>query len=373
VPLLIDAHLDLSWNALSFDRDLTEPTTEINARERGMTDKNGRGNATVALPEMRRGQVAICLATLLAHARPDLRPTAGHPRTSLEFRSQAAACAIAQGQLAYYRLLEDQGQLRMLRTAAELNAHWDEWEAKRSSHATGPLPIGYILAMEGADAIISPSQCEFWFNLGLRTVGPVHYGHNQYAHGTGESGPLTDAGVELLSEFQRLGIILDATHLSDEGFFQALDVFEGPVIASHQNCRVLVPGVRQFTDEQIRLLIERDAVIGAAFDNWMIVPDWRTGHTPRAEATLEKLADHVDHICQLAGTHRHCAIGTDLDGGFGTEQSPIEVETIADVQRFADVLVCRGYPPAAIDDIFHGNWLRFFRDNLPPHTQVRVN
>jgi membrane dipeptidase len=170
---------------------------------------------------------------------------------------------------------------------------------------------------------------------------------------------------------QRLGIILDATHLSDEGFFHALDVFEGPVIASHQNCRTLVPGARQFSDEQFRLLIERDAVIGTAFDNWMIVPNWKTGHTPRGEATLEKLADHVDHISQLAGTHRHCAIGTDLDGGYGTEQSPAEIETIADVQKFADVLARRGYSPAAIDDIFHGNWLRFFSQNLPGSSQVQ--
>jgi membrane dipeptidase len=219
--------------------------------------------------------------------------------------------------------------------------------------------------MEGADAIVAPQQAEYWFNLGLRVVGPVHYGHNQYAHGTNEIGPLTEAGITLLGELERLGIIIDATHLSDEGFFHALDVFGGSVIASHQNCRALVPGVRQFTDQQLRLLIERRAVIGVAFDNWMIVPDWKTGHTPRGEATLEKLADHVDHICQLAGTHRHAAIGTDLDGGYGSEQSPIEVETIADVQKFAGVLARRGYSVDAINDIFHGNWLRFFREHLP--------
>jgi len=137
------------------------------------------------------------------------------------------------------------------------------------------------------------------------------------------------------------------------------------VIASHQNCRALVPGVRQFSDDQLRLLILRDAVIGVSFDNWMIVPDWKTGETPRHQATLAKLADNVDHICQLAGSHRHVAIGTDLDGGYGSEQSPIELETIADVQKFADVLDGRGYTSATIDDIFYGNWLRYFREHLP--------
>jgi len=371
VPLLIDAHLDLAWNALSFDRDLTESTADINARERGMTDKNARGNATVALPEMRRGQIAICLATLLAHARPDLRPASGHVRTSLEFCSPAAACAIAQGQLAYYRLLEEAGALTMLRTGGEFGNFFGRHVSNASAANDAVLPIGYVLAMEGADAIINPSQTAFWFNLGLRVVGLVHYGHNQYAHGTGESGPLTDEGVALVRELERLHMILDATHLSNEGFFQALDIFDGPVIASHQNCRALVPGARQFSDEQLRLLFERDAVIGAAFDNWMIVPNWKTGHTPRTAATLEKLADHVDHVCQLAGTHRHAAVGTDLDGGYGTEQSPVEIDSIADVQKFAEVLARRGYAPAAIDDIFHGNWLRFFSQNLTGYAQVQ--
>jgi membrane dipeptidase len=226
-------------------------------------------------------------------------------------------------------------------------------------------PIGYILAMEGADPIVTPAQAADWFREGLRVVGPVHYGHNQYAAGTGETGPLTPAGIELLRELDRLGIILDATHLSDASFFQALDVFGGPLLASHQNCRTLVPGCRQFSDEQLKQLIARDAVIGASFDNWMIVPNWKTGSTPRSAATLDRIADHVDHVCQLAGNHRHSAIGTDLDGGYGSEQSPHELETIADVQKFTDVLERRGYSAAAINDIFHGNWLRFFSENLP--------
>lgn len=365
MPLWIDTHLDLAWNALYFDRDLTEPVEQINARERGMADSRARGNATVALPEMRRGHLAICLATLIVHDRPDLRPTAGHKRISLEYRSPTAACAIAHGQLAYYRLLEQSGEMLMLRSAEEFTSHWNRCAAYPEQLVDGTTPIGFVVAMEGADGIISPAQVAEWFDLGLRVAGPVHYGHNQYAFGTGESGRLTAAGVELLREFRRLGIILDTTHLADESFFHALDVFDGPVLASHQNCRALVPGVRQFTDEQLRLLIERGGVIGAPFDNWMIVPDWKTVQTPRSDATLEKLANHIDHICQLAGSHKHVAIGTDLDGGYGSEQSPMEIDTIADVQKLAEVLGRRGYTPEAIDAVFHGNWLRFFKQHLP--------
>lgn len=365
MPLLFDAHLDLAWNALSYDRDLTEPIDQINARERGMTDSRARGNATVSLGEMQRGLIAVCLATMLAHARSDLRPIEGHKRISLEYGSATAACAIAKGQLAYYKLLQAGGRVAILHSRDELTAHWERCALDPAALPDGRIPLGIVLAMEGADAIITPSLAKSWFRDGLRVVGLVHYGHNQYAVGTGESGPLTDAGVELLHEIEQLGMILDATHLSDPGFFQALDAFGGPVIASHQNCRALVAGDRQFSDEQLRLLIDRDAVIGVAFDNWMIVPKWKSGKTLRTNATLAKLADHVDRICQLAGTHRHVAIGTDLDGGYGSEQSPIELTTIADVQKLAVVLAQRGYSSSAIDDIFHGNWLRFFSKHLP--------
>jgi membrane dipeptidase len=363
--LWIDTHLDLAWNALSFDRDLTEPVERINSRERGMTDSPARGNATVSLAEMRRGELAICLATLLVHSRPDLRPAEGHKRISLEYRSPTAACAMAQGQLAYYRLLEQAGELQMLRSGEEFAAHFDRCASRPEELVNGSTPIGYVLAMEGADGIVTPDQVAQWFEWGLRVIGPVHYGHNQYAFGTGESGRLTELGVSLLRELDRIGIILDATHLADDSFFHALDVFNGPVLASHQNCRTIVPGDRQFTDDQLKLLIDRGGVIGAPLDDWMIVPGWKTGETARSEATLEKVVDHIDHICQLAGSHDHVAIGTDLDGGYGSEQSPIEIETIAEVQKLAEVLIRRGYSQLATEGIFYGNWLKFFTRHLP--------
>ncbi len=189
MPLLIDAHLDLAWNALSFDRDLTEPVEEINAREQEMTDSRARGHATVSLPEMQRGQMAVCLGTLLAHARPDICPPEGHPRISLEHRSPSAAYGIAQGQLAYYRLLQRQGYITMLTTANALTSHWQQWSSPEQASADKEPPLGLILAMEGADAIVAPEQAEQWFHDGLRAVNLVHYGHNQYAVGTGESGP----------------------------------------------------------------------------------------------------------------------------------------------------------------------------------------
>jgi membrane dipeptidase len=142
-------------------------------------------------------------------------------------------------------------------------------------------------------------------------------------------------GHELLKEMERLNIILDATHLCDDSFWEALDNFNGHLWASHNNCRALVNHKRQYSDDQIKALIERGAVIGAALDAWMMVPGWIRGVSqPRTmNCNLETMVNHLDHICQIAGNALQVGIGTDLDGAFGREQCPYDLETIADMQN----------------------------------------
>jgi len=350
--IVIDAHLDLGWNALGWNRDLTRDIDEMRKAESGMTEEH-RGANTVSLSEMRKGEVAVCLATVLARASASSQ---GDPM--LDFRTQEIAYAMGKGQLAYYRILEKQGLLKMLRNRRDLKEHIDKWRPGDPSK----LPLGYILSMEGADPIVSPGQVVEWWNEGLRVVGLAHYGRSAYAHGTGPSGGLTPKGKELLKAMQEVGIVLDMTHLSDESFWEALELFQGPILASHNNCRALVPGNRQFTDEQIHALIQRDSVIGAAFDSWMLCPGWVLGSTPVTAVKLEHVADHIDHICQLAGNARHAAIGSDLDGGFGREQSPHDLDTIADLQAIPAILRKRGYSEPDIEGIMHGNWLRVFEN-----------
>ena len=360
---IIDSHLDLAWNATGWRRDLLQRTPEINRREAALTDDLARGNATTALPEMREGNIAVCLATVLSRCssynRPGTRNLVLAGELSLDYPTHDIAFAVGQGQVAYYRGLEYEGHVRMIRTAQQLDDHWESWQGE-----SGPQPLGIILAMEGCDPIIDPGHAEHWWQDGLRCASLVHYGRSAYAVGTGDDGPLTPAGVELLKEFERLGMILDVTHLSDTSYYQALETFNGPVMASHNNCRALVPGDRQFSDDQIRLLIERDGVIGAALDCWMLYPGWSRGKTPRDVVSLEAVADHMEHICQLAGNCRHIAVGTDLDGGFGTEQAPVGLDTIADLQKLDGILAARGFANEDIAAIFHGNWLRFFRQHL---------
>jgi membrane dipeptidase len=354
-PLLFDAHLDLAWNALDWNRDLRQPVSEIRAREQaqGMEGK-GRGVGTVSFPDLRRGKVGLFIATLLARLlRPNLMPAIQR------YESMEAAYAAAYGQLYYYRSLEQQGYLCWIKDAAGLDAHVRAWLDNSDKQ-----PLGFILSMEGADPVLSPRQVEEWYAAGLRIIGPAHYGVSPYAHGTGTEGGLFPQGPELLREMGRVGMILDVTHLSDQCFDEALDLYKGPVLASHHNCRALVPNQRQLTDEQIKRLIQRGAVIGAAFDTWMLYPNWVRGTTQPREAgvNIARVVDHIDRVCQLAGNTRHAALGTDLDGGFGREQSPYDLDTIADLQKLPGLLKERGYSADDITGILYGNWLRFFRE-----------
>jgi membrane dipeptidase len=350
---IVDAHLDLAMNALEWNRDLTRPIEDIRARERKLADKPDRGRGTVSFPEMRRGGVGLCVATQIArYVAPD-NPLAG-------WHSQEQAWAQTQGQLAWYRAMEERGELVQIRDLDALDQHVRRWRQGDGA----ALPIGYILSLEGADSILTPAHLERAYAQGLRAVGPAHYGPGVYAQGTNACGDLGARGRELLREMQRLGIILDVTHLCDDSLRDALDHFSGPVWASHSNCRSLVEHNRQFSDDHIKELVRRGALIGAAFDAWMLVPGWIHGTTTadHAGVTLESVVDHVDHVCQIAGNARHCMIGSDLDGGFGREQCPTDVNTIADLARLPDILVARGYSDEDVSNIAHGNFLRFLRD-----------
>ncbi|HZZ71676.1 MAG TPA: membrane dipeptidase [Pirellulales bacterium] len=351
--LLIDAHLDLSMNALEWNRDLRLPLEEIRRREQGLTDKPDRGRGTVSFAEMRRAKIGVCVATMIARY---VKPGSKLPG----WQSPEQAWAQTQGQLAWYRAMEEAGELVQITDAAGLARHVENWQQDEPSDRR----IGYILSLEGADSIRSPAHLERAYAQGLRAIGPAHYGPGVYAQGTHATGGLGPRGREFLQEMQRLGLILDATHLCDDSFWEALEAFSGPVWASHNNCRALVPDTRQYSDEQLQALIGRGAVIGAVLDAWMLVPNWIRGQTTPESAglTLANVVDHIDHICQLAGNARHVAIGSDLDGAYGFEQTPADLHSIYDLTKLRDLLAQRGYDAAAIAAVFHGNWLRFLID-----------
>ncbi|MEX1018794.1 MAG: membrane dipeptidase, partial [Litorilinea sp.] len=352
--IIVDAHLDLSMNALQWNRDLLQSVYTIRTLEQ-RTPGKGRGMGTVAYPEMRRGRVALTVATLIARST-------GLAAPHIDYPSPTQAYGMARGQLAYYRALESEGHVRILTEKAGLDAHMDEWlawDAATAEVTEDTPPLGFVISMEGADPILHPEQLNEWWDVGLRLLGPTHYGPGRYAGGTGTELGLSDIGVRLVQEMDRIGMLLDLTHMSDQAFWQALDHYSGAVLASHNNCRALVPHQRQFSDEQFQAIFERNGVIGAAFDAWMLNPDWVAGENTNQTVTIATVVDHIDYICQLAGNAQHVGLGTDLDGGYGREQSPHDLDTIADLQEVATLLNVRGYAQEDIEAIMYGNWRRF--------------
>jgi membrane dipeptidase len=275
---------------------------------------------------------------------------------------------MTQAQLAWYQQMEEAGEMVQIRDAAALGAHISAWEAALASGdgSQMSLPVGYVLSLEGGDSLVTVDHLHRAYAYGLRAIGPAHYGPGVYANGTDATGRLSELGITLLKEASSLGMILDATHLCDDAFWQALEIYEGPVWASHHNCRALVPHNRQLSDEMILALTQRGAVIGAAFDAWMLYPGWVRGQTTPVESgvTLRTVIDHMDHICQLTGSAKHVGLGTDLDGCFGTEQSPADVNSIADLIKLPALLSERGFTPLDIQGVMGGNFTGILKSAL---------
>jgi len=362
-PLIFDAHLDLAMNAIEWNRDLTRSLGEIRQREAHLRDKPDRGHGTVSLPEMRRGRIAVCVATQLARLEHDAySPVFG-------WHSPAQAWAMTQAQLAWYRAMEEAGELTPIVDRGSLDDHLTRWQSPTLDDATAAyLPIGYLRSLEGADSLISLDYLARAHADGLRALGPAHYGPGVYAQGTSTTGPFPARGLDLLRLAGELGLILDVTHLSDDCCRHALDLYRGPVWASHHNSRTLVAHQRQLPDDQFLALAARGGVVGVCLDAWMMLPNWtRSQTTPQStNLHLATLVDHIDHYCQLIGHARAVGLGSDLDGAFGTEQVPLDLASIADLQKLPALLRARGYRETDIAGILSENFLRFLRTALPP-------
>lgn len=349
---IADAHEDIAYNALHADRDVRRSvrrTRELemvraSARCCGPEDTQGMDEtAMVGLPEHKLGGVGLVFSTVF-----------------VEPGEQEDMTADGWAQMAYYRELTDERErgVRLITRCSDVAALVRDWQ---DAPVAKERPTGFVLLMEGADPIREPADLETWWRAGLRIVGPAWQG-TRYAGGTHAPGPLTDLGRALLDEMRRLGVILDMSHMADESCWQAMDRFDGSVIASHSNCRTYVPGDRHLTDEMIRAIAEREGVIGTVLANSFLVAGWTHEDAP---VTLDAVVRHIDHICQLTGTARHCGIGSDFDGGFGVESTPDELDTVADLGKIGDVLARAGYSEDDVAGILGGNWLRLLERALP--------
>jgi membrane dipeptidase len=177
----------------------------------------------------------------------------------------------------------------------------------------------------------------------------------RYAGGNGNPGPLTDEGVALIDAMADYNLLLDISHLWEDAAHMALDRYPGPIAATHGNPRAFVDSPRQLSDDIVRRVAEREGVIGVVAFNRMLDPGWHPGQ-PRLPLT--RLIEAIDHICQATGTATAVGIGSDLDGGFGRDSTPAELESAADLPKIADHLRERGYAPTDIEAVMRGNWTR---------------
>jgi membrane dipeptidase len=332
--LIVDAHLDLAYN-VTRGRDVTLPALQQPVTHNEIP--------TVGLPDLRAGGVGLVCATIFAE------PASSTIGSQPGYTDPESARKLAMEQWSWYAKQEREGRMRFV--------------GRKSEIPDAPSPAGpqsAILLLEGADPLRSPADVAEWFGLGLRIVG-LAWRQTRLAGGTGAPGPLTAEGRALVPELDRFGIIHDASHLAEESFWQLLELSGGPVIASHSNCRAIVPTDRQLSDEMIRAIAGRGGVIGINFyDKFLMRP---TEYKTR-RATFTDLIAHVRHVCDLTGSAAHVGIGTDLDGGLGREQIPQEMTTAGDLPRLADALSGAGFGDDAVAKIMGMNWIDYFRRNL---------
>ncbi|WP_432797262.1 dipeptidase [Poriferisphaera sp. WC338] len=366
MQLLFDGHLDIAMNALAYERDQRLTVDQIRVREHAPNESE-RGTCTLSFPELRAANTAVVVGTIFIRCKPNVDPARTIFREDADYPDPTMAYAVGQSQVAYYKLMEEMGELRFITNKAELAAHLELWE-ESSDPVADHLPIGLVLMMEGADPIVDIEQAKQWYDQGLRCISLAHFGHSRFSCGTPSAaepdGPLTDLGRALLVEMDQLGIVLDLSHIADQSFSQAVDIYQGPLIATHTNCRAIADTGRQMTDDQFKTIINRGGVIGAVMCVSMIRHPLDREQFPH-DVTINELADHILRICDLAGNTNHVGFGTDMDGGFGAAWTPVEIDRFTDLHKFADCLSGRGFSDTDITKFFSGNWQRFWMQNLP--------
>ena len=360
-PFIIDLHLDLAWDALFWNRDLTLKAHQVREQEKNeisqVADDYDTGLCTVTFPEMRRGSVGLMLSTIMSRIEPRYKESR---RDGM--RTQEQAMAVGRGHLAYYQAMARRGEIKPVLGLADLNEAAEVWQ-----NPTDRTPIYHILSMESADPIADPDDVGFWWDAGLRVVGPAHFGHNTYIHGTFTEGGLKPAAKTLYKAMREVGMVLDITHMADQAVWESFDLWDGPILASHCTCRSIVKGQRHLSDEMISELVRRDGIIGLVFGQFFIDPDVKWENRPSRRTWVSKYGmegflPHIENIANLAGgSLNNIAIGTDMDGGFGAEVTPTDVDTIADLQGFPAVLRNAGISEQDIHGILHRNALDFFR------------
>lgn len=363
MPIIVDAHADLAYNMLKYGRNYTRSAAETRQLEVGSATVVNNEDSLLGWPDYQRGQVAVIFSTLFACPA---RWSTTENKSQVYKTFDEAHRFYREQLMTYHRMTDSEpDKFRLIASSRDLNLILDHW------HSPAPAgdghPVGMVVLMEGAEGIRNLSELDEWYELGVRLIGPAWVG-TRYCGGWNEPGPLTQDGRKLLSAMADHNFVLDLSHMDEQAAVEALDFYRGPVVGTHGNCLSLMPNSnsnRHFSDRIIEGIVERDGVVGVVPYNGYLKVGWTVGKNERAEVPLRYVADHIDHICQIAGDALHAGIGSDFDGGFGLQSVPPEIDTVADLQNLVSLLQPRGYNEMDIDNILSGNWLARLKRDLP--------
>ena len=352
--VIVDGHEDLSLGALADGRDYLNSAHAIRVAEAEAGFENPNGTCMLGLAEWLAARVAVIVATVQTIPRPLANPG------ELSYATIEGAHQQALAHLDLYdRWAATSPHIELVRERAQLDEVVQSWDEQVP---TMGRRVGLMLLMENAEPIREPAEVGFWAERGIRLIGPAWHA-NRYSGDTKEGGPLTPLGRDLLEEMGQLRLVLDLTHMSEDACAEALDSYDGAIVATHAHSRRTAPRPRLLSDRVIEGIVARDGVVGVLPLNWALDPSWRASDGKDA-VMLDAVVDAVDAVCQIAGDALHVGLGTDFDGGQGAEAAPAELDTIADLPKLATALAARGFSDADTAGVMGRNWLRFLDRQL---------
>jgi membrane dipeptidase len=310
---VVDAHVDVLWAMEKEGRTLGERSA------RGHTD----------LPRLQ--EAGMRLVFFSAFLPPEYKPEralAQQLRIVDRFWQEAAAHA---------------GHMRVVRTRQDLAALDEDPR------------LGALLSLEGAEAVLDPAILRVFFQLGVRCIALTWNERNHLADGVGVGeggGGLTPMGLAVLQEMERLGVLLDVSHLHPRGFWHVVEASRRPFIASHSDCRRVHDHPRNLDDDQIRALARAQGVMGLNF-----FPGFLTD----GPATVQDVLRHADHVLELVGDD-HLGLGSDFDG---IESTPAGLEDVTRLPDLAEAMLAHGYPESTVRKILGENLRRVLQNVLP--------
>ncbi len=363
MPWIIDAHQDMAYNMLEFQRDYRRSVFDTRKIEKNTKVPDQNGETLLGWPEYQMGQIAVIFGTLYITPQHAAKGWEGQFWTN----PHEARKLHLQQYHAYRDLCEDNPEMfRLISSRSDFDEVLERWSSAPAEYPETTHPVGIALSMEGAEGLPHLDDLVEWRDRGVRMVGPVWGGGRYCGAGFGGQEPheFTTEGYDLLNVMAALGIALDVSHMNHHSLLQAVEAYPGDVVfASHIACETVNGEHRErlITDEGIEHIIERDGVIGIVPANAFL-----RGNLPKKsrkeDVSLDDFAAHIDHVCQIAGNTRHVAFGTDFDGGFGLASVPDGLNTIADLQKMNSVLTNKGYNEDEIQDIFGRNWQRILEN-----------